>query len=251
MSGICKINELSDEMQIIPVLDIMNGQVVRGVAGDRANYTPIRSALVDSCEPETVARALIRATGTDTIYIANLDMLRWGTSEFDIRILPEWNGTIFLDAGGLGREPPDARFREIAAFEVGARSEFVRESFQQHRAVKPPAFSVDLRDGLLVGAWAEWGLRTPKDALGLVDRVWEIGFRTVIVLDVARVGVGSGTGTEALCAAIRERYPAMEIITGGGIRNWDDVNRLADCGIDGVLVASAIHDGTLKFPGDR
>jgi len=238
-------------MQIIPVLDIMNGQVVRGVAGDRANYAPIRSALVDSSEPEIVARALIRATSAEAIYIANLDMLRWGTSEFDVRILPEWNGTIFLDIGGLSQEPPDARFRMIAAFEVGERVAFVRETFQQHRAAKPPAFSVDLRNGSLIGAWAEWGLRSPKDAIALVDRVWEIGFRTVIVLDVARVGVGQGTGTEALCIAIRERYPAMEIITGGGVRSWDDVNRLADCGIDGVLVASAIHDGTLKFPGDR
>lgn len=238
-------------MQIIPVLDIMNGQVVRGVAGDRANYAPIRSALVDSSEPEIVARALIRATSAEAIYIANLDMLRWGTSEFDVRILPEWNGTIFLDIGGLSQEPPDARFRMIAAFEVGERVAFVRETFQQYRAAKPPAFSVDLRNGSLIGAWAEWGLRSPKDAIGLVDRVWEIGFRTVIVLDVARVGVGQGTGTEALCIAIRERYPAMEIITGGGVRSWDDVNRLADCGIDGVLVASAIHDGTLKFPGDR
>ena len=238
-------------MQIIPVLDIMNGQVVRGVAGDRANYAPIRSALVDSSEPEIVARALIRATSAEAIYIANLDMLRWGTSEFDVRILPEWNGTIFLDIGGLSQEPPDARFRMIAAFEVGERVAFVRETFQQHRAAKPPAFSVDLRNGSLIGAWAEWGLRSPKDAIGLVDRVWEIGFRTAIVLDVARVGIGQGTGTEALCIAIRERYPAMEIITGGGVRSWDDVNRLADCGIDGVLVASAIHDGTLKFPGDR
>jgi len=238
-------------MQIIPVLDIMNGQVVRGVAGDRANYAPIRSALVDSSEPEIVARALIRATSAEAIYIANLDMLRWGTSEFDVRILPEWNGTIFLDIGGLSQEPPDARFRMIAAFEVGERVAFVRETFQQHRAAKPPAFSVDLRNGSLIGAWAEWGLRSPKDAIALVDRVWEIGFRTVIVLDVARVGIGQGTGTEALCIAIRERYPAMEIITGGGVRSWDDVNRLADCGIDGVLVSSAIHDGTLKFPGDR
>jgi len=238
-------------MQIIPVLDIMNGQVVRGVAGDRANYAPIRSALVDSSEPEIVARALIRATSAEAIYIANLDMLRWGTSEFDVRILPEWNGTIFLDIGGLSQEPPDARFRMIAAFEVGERVAFVRETFQQYRAAKPPAFSVDLRNGSLIGAWAEWGLRSPKDAIALVDRVWEIGFRTAIVLDVARVGIGQGTGTEALCIAIRERYPAMEIITGGGVRSWDDVNRLADCGIDGVLVASAIHDGTLKFPGDR
>ena len=236
---------MSNPPKIIPVLDIVRGQVVRGVAGNRETYAPIRSALVDSCEPEIVARALLRAAGAESIYIADLDVLRWGTSDFDVRILPNWDGTIYLDRGGLGKEPPDARFREIAAFEVGARPEFVRESFQRHRAAKPPVFSVDLRDGLLVGPWDKWGLRTPKDALGLVDRVWEIGFRTVIVLDVARVGVGGGTGTETLCTDIRERYPAMEIITGGGVRNWDDVDRLGDCGVNGVLVASAIHDGTL------
>ena len=236
---------MSNQPKIIPVLDIMRGRVVRGVAGNRETYSPIRSALVDSCEPEIVARALLRATSAEAIYIADLDVLRGGMSDFDVRILPDWNGTIYLDCGGLGKEPPDARFREIAAFEVGARPEFVRESFQQHRAVKPPVFSVDIRDGLLVGPWDKWGLRTPKDALGLVDRVWEIGFRTAIVLDVARVGVSRGTGTEKICTDIRERYPAMEIITGGGIRNWDDVNRLGECGVDGVLVASAIHDGTL------
>ncbi|MFM8221178.1 MAG: nickel transporter, partial [Planctomycetaceae bacterium] len=47
-------------MQVIPVLDLLGGVVVRGVAGQRDSYRPIVSQLVDGAEPLAVARALSR-----------------------------------------------------------------------------------------------------------------------------------------------------------------------------------------------
>jgi phosphoribosylformimino-5-aminoimidazole carboxamide ribotide isomerase len=57
--------------------------------------------------------------------------------------------------------------------------------------------------------------------------------------------MGGGAGTEALVSRAKERFAGVEVVAGGGVRDWDDVRRLEDAGADAVLVASALHDGTL------
>jgi phosphoribosylformimino-5-aminoimidazole carboxamide ribotide isomerase len=52
----------------------------------------------------------------------------------------------------------------------------------------------------------------------------------------------------SVCERIRKRFPDLELISGGGVRNQDDVNRLAAVGVNGVLVASALHDGSIGSP---
>jgi len=80
----------------------------------------------------------------------------------------------------------------------------------------------------------------------IVQRAMAIGIQRVIVLELARVGTGIGPGAVGFCQAMREAFPNLELIAGGGVRNRDDVTRLKVAGADGVLVASAIHDGNLK-----
>ena len=45
-------------MRIIPVLDLMQGQIVRGIAGQRESYRPIKSSLVAGSDHEAIAGAL-------------------------------------------------------------------------------------------------------------------------------------------------------------------------------------------------
>jgi phosphoribosylformimino-5-aminoimidazole carboxamide ribotide isomerase len=67
----------------------------------------------------------------------------------------------------------------------------------------------------------------------------------LIVLDVARVGRGGGTGTDDLCAELRRRWRDVCLIAGGGVRGVEHLWRLRAVGADAALVASALHDGTL------
>ncbi len=71
------------------------------------------------------------------------------------------------------------------------------------------------------------------------------GVRRMIVLDLARVGMGEGVGTEQLCRSLACRLPELEIIAGGGVRGPGDLDSLARAGCDAALVASALHDGRL------
>jgi phosphoribosylformimino-5-aminoimidazole carboxamide ribotide isomerase len=110
------------------------------------------------------------------------------------------------------------------------------------------AFSIDLKHGRLLGDWRGWGLEGERDVLMLARRVVGIGVRTLVVLDLAQVGTGCGAGTENLLRAIRDEFPDVGLIAGGGVKSWDDIDRLGDAGADAVLVATALHDGTITFP---
>ncbi len=65
------------------------------------------------------------------------------------------------------------------------------------------------------------------------------------MLDLARIGGGRGVDL-VLVAALRHAFPHVELLAGGGIGTPRDLERLADAGLDGALIASALHDGRVK-----
>jgi phosphoribosylformimino-5-aminoimidazole carboxamide ribotide isomerase len=73
-----------------------------------------------------------------------------------------------------------------------------------------------------------------------------MGVEQMIVLYWADVGPRrGGADTRTLCRALRQGFPELRIVSGGGVRDAADVEVLFDAGCDNVLVASALHDGTL------
>ncbi len=66
-----------------------------------------------------------------------------------------------------------------------------------------------------------------------------------MLLDLARVGTGRGTGTAALLPRIGKTHPDVELIVGGGIRGIDEVVELKNLRVAGVLLGSSLHDGTI------
>jgi phosphoribosylformimino-5-aminoimidazole carboxamide ribotide isomerase len=79
----------------------------------------------------------------------------------------------------------------------------------------------------------------------IADFAVQVGFRRLLVLDLAAVGVNRGPIGDLLCRELREAHPDIELITGGGVRDVEDLQRLASWGCDAALVASALHDGRL------
>jgi len=239
--------------RLIPVLDVMCGQVVRAVGGRRERYWPVVSTLSDSTEPVEVANALLAATGAKELYVADLDAIceRHGPSIVVRELLNIVTGPVWLDCGltGMG-ELSELRLAPCVQHVFGletAESPGV-VSLAASGALRPTAFSLDLRDGCLLGNWAAWGAKDERDQLAVVRAAVTAGFHTLIVLDLARVGIGTGSGTEPLLEAIRNEFPGVELIAGGGVKTWADIDRLGETGADAVLVASALHDGTIRFP---
>src|SRR3954469_12740745 len=70
-------------IQVIPVIDLMRGQVVRGVRGERHAYRPIVSRLADGSAPLAIAQALRKAAPPPAgqqavLYVADLDAIQGG-----------------------------------------------------------------------------------------------------------------------------------------------------------------------------
>ena len=62
-------------MEIIPVIDVMGGVVVRARMGQRDQYRPIATPLAPTSDPVDVARGLLSVYPFRTLYIADLDAI--------------------------------------------------------------------------------------------------------------------------------------------------------------------------------
>jgi phosphoribosylformimino-5-aminoimidazole carboxamide ribotide isomerase len=226
-------------VRLIPVLDVMNGIVVRGVGGRRHEYQPVVSRLTSSTEPVDVARTLVDEFRPAELYLADLDAIAGSLPAIALyRAIRDLGVRLWVDAGirdgpGAGRVA-GAGCDVIAGLETVPRPNALRDIVTAVGADRV-VFSLDLRGGSPLRDW-------PDPAATATA----CGIPRLIVLDLARVGGGTGTGTENLCRELAAAHPDLDLIAGGGISGWDDVRRLAGCGVKGVLVASALHDGGIR-----
>src|SRR5687768_11199822 len=91
-------------MRVIPVIDLLGGQVVRGIAGQRELYRPIVSDISPTAMPADVARAFVERFGSDTAYIADLDAIACHSADPPLfveayRRIAEPGLRLWLDAG--------------------------------------------------------------------------------------------------------------------------------------------------------
>jgi phosphoribosylformimino-5-aminoimidazole carboxamide ribotide isomerase len=103
-------------------------------------------------------------------------------------------------------------------------------------------FSLDLVAGVPRAASPQWRHYSP---LEIAADVVAAGIRRLIVLDVAAVGVDQGCPSLPLCRQLRDRYPKLELTSGGGVRDDNDLSQLAAAGCNVALVASALHNGRI------
>jgi phosphoribosylformimino-5-aminoimidazole carboxamide ribotide isomerase len=231
-------------MLILPVLDILRGQVVGAVGGRRSEYRPLVSQLTASTEPLEVMKAIYEWFAWAQFYVAELDAITGGRSVFDLHHLPT-TFQVWLDAGiRTVAEVAEVHRPPVSQVVVGSET---LASPEEGRAIvetlgsEKVTFSLDLRNGQLIGA----GARNWDNPESAAESLIAVGARRLIVLDLARVGEREGPATDKVCRELIRRHPQVAVFTGGGIRGVDDLRRLSDIGVTGALVASALHDGRI------
>jgi phosphoribosylformimino-5-aminoimidazole carboxamide ribotide isomerase len=240
--------------RILPVIDIQHGVVVRGVAGDRERYRPIQSRLTGHCDCATIGLALRDSFGFDRLYVADLDAIGGApVNATEVGQLLDLGFHLTLDAG-IGDVGGQQRLaRQLLGETESANIDWVvgLESLREAGQLAALAallgerciLSIDLKGGQLMTPIAAWQGRT---ADWIADRAVDCGLQRMIVLDLAAVGVDAGPLTVKPCERIRANHGDIELISGGGVRNLDDVQCLIRAGCDHVLVASALHNGAIE-----
>lgn len=224
-------------MDVVPVLDIARGQVVRGVKGDRASYNPIVTPLAAGSEPPAIARALLDLYPFRKMYVADLDAIE-GRGR-NVHIVPSLSavaGTleIWIDAGVTSRKAARSILAApVATLIIGSES-IERIAEYDEIVSEAPARSVlslDFRGEEFMGP-----MKLLEDETLWPDRV--------IVMTLARVGSGEGPDLSRLFDITR-RAGKRKVYAAGGVRNRADLLSLRDAGAAGVLVATALHEGAI------
>jgi HisA/HisF family protein len=222
-------------MEIIPVIDLKGGQVVRAQMGQRELYRPIETPLAPTSDPLDVTRGLLSIFPFQALYVADLDAIE-GTGNSDAVLarlrdahpaLELWIDNGVAEAAAARRFLGAAPGLLVLGSEVQRDAALVASLKHEPRVV----LSLDFRDDAFVG---------PPSLFAQPDR-WPA---RIIVMTLARVGSGAGPDIARL-REIRARAPNAALYAAGGVRNAADLAALAREGIAGALVASSLHAGEL------
>ncbi len=223
-------------MLIIPVLDLSHGLVVQAKQGGRDSYQPVISVISSNPEPESVLSAFFKLYPFKTIYIADLDAIQeTGNQSYLIKELASHHRQceFWVDAGiGPIQNSQTDNLGNNVKIILGSENKLPKESLTSLIKNNP--------DILLSLDFNENGLIDNSFLLSDIT-TWP---KQVIVMMLHRVGLNKGIDLQCL-NNILNLGKNNEIYAAGGVRNTNDLEQLDLIGIKGVLLASALHNGSI------
>ncbi|MBI2902371.1 MAG: hypothetical protein HYY12_02110 [Candidatus Methylomirabilis oxyfera] len=235
-------------MDVIPVIDICRGVAVHAYRGERALYQPIRSVLLQGSDPLRLAGAYRRTLGSTAAYVADLDAIMGTGNNLAIvgaMAAAEPELDLLVDAGVRSANEA-GRLLESGAKKVIIASESMVSLDAAARLLaelgtRSALLSLDLRDRTV--RWQDGSSET-TDPCEVAALLSTLGFREAILLEMGRIGTGSGADA-AFLGRITQAAPDMTFIVGGGIKTAANLLQLKQAGASGALLATALHDGTI------
>ncbi|HET8624477.1 MAG TPA: 1-(5-phosphoribosyl)-5-[(5-phosphoribosylamino)methylideneamino]imidazole-4-carboxamide isomerase [Gemmatimonadales bacterium] len=226
-------------MELLPAIDIRQGQVVRLAQGETARTT------VYADDPAAVAEQFADE-GARWLHVVDLDRaFGFGDNAAAVaRIVDRVGGRVRVQLGG--------GFRSLGAIEQGLKLGAARVVVGTAAARDPDlvqlamtgvgpervVIGIDARDGVVaVRGWTE---STGDRVEVLARRVISAGVRTLICTDIARDGMLSGPDI-AGCAALQRLGAA--VVVSGGVASLDDLRAARDAGLAGAIAGRAIYEG--------
>jgi phosphoribosylformimino-5-aminoimidazole carboxamide ribotide isomerase len=222
-------------MKRIPVIDLMAGQVVRAVRGERATYRPVQSRLCTGSAPLAVARALLDHCAADTLYVADLEALTGGAPQIEVltALRAELPGIdLWLDAGFASAAAARAACARLGERVTPVLASAALRSAAELAADAPCILSLDCKAGVALDRGGCW--QHPQR--------WP---QRLIAMTLDRVGADAGPDLDTL-RALQAQAGGRALYGAGGIRHEADLHAAQAAGAAGWLLASALHD--LRIP---
>lgn len=225
-------------MDVIPVIDVAYGQVVRAMRGERSGYRPIETPLSPSAEPADVTRGLAKVFPFHKLYVADLDGIEGRGRNTHLvpifsQVLPR--AEIWIDAGTGSRSAARSVLAApVATLVVGTESIETVRVWEDISAEAPgrTVLSLDFRHGEFMG----------PEAILSDSSLWP---SRVVVMTLDRVGANEGPDIDRL-EGIVSRAKGRRIYAAGGVRDRRDLDEIRKIGVSGALVASALHAGKIS-----
>ena len=229
-------------MILFPAIDLVGQKAVRLLKGDYAQMT------IYSENPLEVARNF-EAQGAQHIHMVDLEGARdGGTPNLSAVEQVARETGLFVEVGGGVRSMETvARYFAAGVDRVILGTAAVNDEALLREAVakyeEKIAVGADVRDGFIaIKGWLE---KSELSLAAFLEKMQSIGVKTVICTDISRDGAMQGTNLE-LYAELNGRYD-LQIVASGGVSSLDDVRRLREIGLYGVIIGKACYTGAIDL----
>jgi phosphoribosylformimino-5-aminoimidazole carboxamide ribotide isomerase len=231
-------------MEIIPAIDLINGQCVRLTEGDFAQQTTYDS------NPVAVAQRF-EQQGVKRLHLVDLDGAR-AKQPVNLPILERIAATtsLVIDYGGglqseqAVRQALDAGARQVTAGSIAVREPALVGEWLHSFGAEQIIVGADFRDNYIaINAWAEQSERTLQEFL---SQYLAAGATTFICTDVSKDGKLQGPALDTY-RTLRQALPEARLIASGGVTTLADVEALAEVGMHGAIIGKALYEGTITL----
>ena len=232
-------------MQLIPAIDLLNGQCVRLLHGDFN-----QCQVYDSSAIELARR--YSAAGAQWLHVVDLAASRNGEGSDSSNLFRLLNNAPqSVQTGGGVRSECDITERlENGADRVVIGSLCVTEPgyfktwLHQFGAEKLVAALDIQRDeqGVPYPRIYGWTEGSDRSLWSLLDEFAGAGLEHLLCTDISRDGALSGPNI-ALYQEIVQRYPGIQLQASGGVANLEDLQALTQTGTSGAITGKALLDG--------
>lgn len=219
-------------MQIIPVIDLLNGAAVHAQQGQRQHYQPIKSQLTHSSKPLDIVAALLEVYPFTQLYIADLNAIQKLGDNFSVicaiaQKFPQLK--LWIDAG-IHSTPLIAHSSVV----LGSENFSAIETYLSHKNQQKDNFVLSLD-------FMPHGYQGPAELLAN-SQYWP---QNVIVMSLQNVGANQGADAH-LMQKIMALAAEKNVYAAGGIRDAEDLIALKNMGIHGALITTALHQKQLS-----
>ncbi|ELY91260.1 1-(5-phosphoribosyl)-5-[(5-phosphoribosylamino)methylideneamino] imidazole-4-carboxamide isomerase [Natrialba hulunbeirensis JCM 10989] len=226
---------------IIPAVDIQNGEVVQLVQGERGTEKTYG-------DPVDAAQRWLEA-GADSLHLVDLDGAFDGERENAAAIESVLESVdVPTQLGGGIRTAADARDvldrgvdRVILGTAAVEDPDIVAEISETHP--DSVIVSLDAKDGeVVVEGWTEGAGVSPVEA---AERYEELGAAAILFTNVDVEGQLEGVATEP----VRELVETTDVpvIASGGVATLADIRALEEAGAAAAVVGSALYEGNFTL----
>ena len=231
-------------IDIIPAIDIIDGQLVRLQQGDYNAKT------IYSQNPLDVAKQF-EDVGIKRLHVVDLDGAK-ANHIVNYKTLEEiaTNTHLIIDFGGGIKSDEDAEiaFNSGAHYITGGSIAVHRPalflSWIEKYGADHVILGADIKDGYI--AHTGWTESSDAKWQSFIASYVARGVRRVISTDISRDGMMNGPAVE-LYTDIMEQFPELHVTASGGVSCMNDVKRLDEAGVPAVIVGKAIYEGRITI----
>ena len=231
-------------IQIIPSISIINGKLTRLKQGDYKSETVYKDSPIDIAKQ-------FEEYGINKIHIVDLDGALEG-SIINYHILSAISAYTDLDidfGGGVSTDGEISKAYESGATSITASSVAVNNkelfaSWLMSYGREKITLGADVKQGKIVVKG--WQKNTKTDLYDHLDYYYMRGIKYVKSTDVEKDGCQEGPNFEMYENLVKE-FPHIHFLASGGVRSVDDIKRLEDLGVKGVIFGRAYYEGNLSL----